>query len=166
MKLELNAKVVGEQKIDGEKSITASFEVPYEPGTLVARCYDNGIETASTTLITVGKPESVRLSADRDTIKASRNDLSYISTEITDANGNVVPYADGTEVSYEISGNGEIAGVGSGNPIDMASFQQPARRTYQGKCLAIVRPKGAPGKIVLKAKSNGLKESTIEIVTE
>ena len=38
------------------KSITATFEVPYEPGTLIAHCYDNGKETASQTLETTGKP--------------------------------------------------------------------------------------------------------------
>ena len=47
VKLELNGKMIGEQTVDGEKSITATFTVPYEPGTLVARCFDNGKETAS-----------------------------------------------------------------------------------------------------------------------
>lgn len=166
VKLELNGKVIGEQTIDEEKSITATFEVPYEPGTLIARCYDNGQETASDTLVTVGKPVAIRLIADRETIKANRNDLSYVSTEIIDANGNVVPYADDVVINYEISGNGEIAGVGNGNPSDMSSFQQPRKTTYQGKCLAIVRPKGKAGKIILKAKAEGLQESAITIVTQ
>lgn len=165
VKLELNGKIIGEQAVDGEVSVTATFEVPYEPGTLVARCYDNGKETASQTLKTVGAPAAIRLVPDRSSIRASRNDLSYIQTEITDAEGNVVPYADNVTVNYEISGPGEIAGVASGNPKEMSSFKQPEMKTFMGKCLAIVRPLGGPGKVILKAKAEGLKESSVEIIT-
>jgi beta-galactosidase len=166
VKLELNGTVIGEQTVDDTQSITATFEVPYEPGTLTARCFDNGVETASETIKTVGKPAAIRLNADRDTIKADRNDLSYVMIEIMDAEGNIVPNADGVLVNFVISGNGEIAGVGSGSPTDMSSFQQPRKRTWQGRCLAIVRPKGEAGKIVLKAKAEGLQEATVEIVTQ
>jgi beta-galactosidase len=166
VKLELNGKLIGEQSVDDNNSITATFNVPYEPGTLIAHCYDNGIETASETIKTVGKPAALRLIYDRNRIKADRNDLSYIITEIVDLEGNTIPNADGIVVNYEISGNGEIAGVGNGNPIDLGSFQQPRKTSYQGRCLAIVRPKGKAGKINLKATSYGLKESSVEIISE
>jgi beta-galactosidase len=165
VKLELNGKQVGEQAVDDSKSITATFEVPYEPGTLITRCYDNGVETSSETIKTVGKPASIKISADRSTIRADRNDLSYVMIDIVDAEGNLVANADDVQVSFRISGNGEIAGVGSGSPTDMSSFQQPRKKSWQGKCLAIVRPKGAPGKIVLTATAEGLKEAVIEIIT-
>ncbi|MCX6254760.1 MAG: DUF4982 domain-containing protein [Bacteroidia bacterium] len=166
VKLELNGKVIGEQNVDESKSITASFEVPYEPGTLIARCYDNGVETASETIKTVGKPAIIKLTADRSIIKASRNDLSYVMVKVTDADGNVIPYADNTMINFEISGNGEIAGVGNGNPIDLTSFQQPRKTTFQGICLAIVRPRGGAGKIILKATSNGLESATVDILVQ
>jgi beta-galactosidase len=165
VKLELNGKPVGEQTVDDSKSITAAFKLAYEPGTLTARSFDNGMETASETIKTVGKPAAVRLSADRSTIRADRNDLSYVMVEIVDNDGNVIPYADNILVNFEISGNGEIAGVGSGSPSDMSSFQKPYKKTWQGRCLAIVRPKGEAGKIVLTAKAEGLKEAVAEIVT-
>ena len=165
VKLELNGKPVGEQAVDDSKSITATFEVPYEPGTLTARSFDNGVETASETIKTVGKPAAIRLSADRSTIKADRNDLSYVMVEIIDAEGNVIPDADDIMVNFEISGNGEIAGVGSGNPTDISGFQQPRKKSWQGRCLAIVRPKGAAGKIVLNTRADGLKEASVEIMT-
>jgi beta-galactosidase len=165
VKLELNGKIVGEQTVDDNKSVTATFEVPYEAGTITARCYNNGTETASQSIKTVGKPASVRLTADRQTINASRQDLSYIMAEIVDSEGNVIPYADDVEVKFEISGNGELAGVGNGNPTDMTSFKQPLKKTFQGKCLAIVRPYGVAGKIMLKASAEGLSESSVEILT-
>jgi len=166
VKLELNGKVIGEQAVDGENSITATFEVPYEPGTLVARCYDNGKETASQTIKTVGKPAAIRLTADRSVIRASRNDLAYIKTEVVDADGNVIPYADDVKVKFEISGQGKLAGVGNGSPTDLASFQQPERKTYQGVCLAIVRPKTTPGKINIKATDEGLKACSLEVTVK
>ena len=166
VKLELNGKVIGEQAVDDGKSITATFEVPYQPGTLMARCYDNGKEIASETIKTTGAPASVKLTADRATIRADRNDLSYIMAEIIDAEGNVIPDADDVAVKFEITGNGTIAGVGNGNPSDMSSFQQPTKKCFQGKCLVIVRPSARAGKIVLTAKAEGLKDSSVEILTK
>jgi beta-galactosidase len=166
VKLELNGKIIGEQTVDENKTITATFEVPYEAGTLTARCFDNGRETSSQSIKTVGKPASIRLTADRTLIKANPNDLSYVMAEIIDADGNVIPYADDVTVNFEISGKGKIAGVGNGNPTDLSSLQQPHKKSYQGKCLAIIRPEITPGKIIIKAKSEGLKEGSLGIAAE
>jgi beta-galactosidase len=166
VKLELNGKVIGEQNLDESKSITATFEVPYEPGTLIARCYNNGTETASQTLKTTGKPAAIRLTADRTTIRADRNDLSYIMTEIIDAEGNVVPDADDILVNFVVTGKGKVAGVGNGNPRDMSSFQQPKKKAYQGICLAVIRPETTPGKISVKATAEGLKEASLVITAK
>jgi beta-galactosidase len=166
VKLELNGKMIGEQPVDENKTITATFEVPYEAGTLTVHCFDDGRETSSQSIKTIGKPAAIRLIADRPVIKADRNDLSYVMVEVTDADGNVIPNADDIMINFEITGNGEIAGVGSGSPTDMSSFQQPQKKAWQGRCLAIVRPKGEAGIITLKAKASGLQESSIEITTE
>jgi len=166
VKLELNGKIVGEQNVDLEKSITATFDVPYEPGTLVAHCFDNGKETASQTLETTGKPAAIRLVADRTKIKADRNDLSYVRAEIIDSKGNIVPDADDIVVNFEVTGSGKVAGVGSGDPRDMSSFQQPRKKTYQGICLAIIRPETIPGKINVRATAEGLKEASLVITAK
>ena len=60
--------------------------------------------------VTVGKPAAIALRADRSTIKADRNDLSYVMVEIVDAEGNVVPNVDNVIVNFPLSGEGEIAG--------------------------------------------------------
>lgn len=163
VKLELNGKIVGEQNVDQGKSIAAVFEVQYEAGTLIARCYDNGRETASQALETTGKPVAIRLIADRTKIRADRNDLSYVRAEIIDSKGNIVPDADDIMVNFEVTGNGKVEGVGSGNPRDMSSFQQPGKKSYQGICLAIIRPETTPGKIYVRAKAEGLKKASLAI---
>jgi beta-galactosidase len=163
VKLELNGRVVGAQDIDQAVSITAAFDVPYEPGTLVARCFDDGRETATQALKTTGEPVAVKLVADRTRIRANRNDLSYVMAEIIDTEGNIVPDADDVMVRFEVSGSGIVAGVGNGDPRDMSSFQQPLKKTWEGRCLAIIRPEKTPGNIRLKASAPGLKDGILEI---
>jgi len=162
VKLELNGKIIAEQAVP-DTSITATFEVMYQPGTLVAKSFDADKVTGSSSLSTVGKPVAIRLIADRNTIKADINDLSYVSAEIVDEKGSVVPYIDDIEITYQLTGNATIAGVGNGSFDDASSFQQNHKKVYQGRGLAIIRPTGVPGKITLKAKGKGLKDGSVEI---
>lgn len=165
VKLELNGKVIGEQVVP-DKSITVTFDLLYQPGTLVAKGFTDGKEVASTVLKTTSQPVSIRLKADRTKIKADRNDLSYVSVEVIDADGNVVPYADNIEINYTISGNGEIVGVGNGSTDDLSSFQQPKKKVFHSKGLVIIRPKGNSGKIMLKASAKGFSDNSIVILTQ
>lgn len=164
VRIELNGKVIGEQAIDTNRGITANFKVPYEPGVLKAIALKDGNEIGYKELKTTGAPAKVKLTADRSVIKASRNDLSYISVEITDEEGNVIPDAM-IPVTFTVSGIGEIAGSGNANPTDMESFNNPVCKTFRGKALAILRPledkKG--GTISLRAEASGLKTGEVII---
>lgn len=162
VKLELNGKVIAEQAV-AEGSITATFQVEYHPGTLVAKSYDNGKETGSSVLSTTGKPTAIRLIADRKIIKSNQNDLSFISVQIVDSKGNVVPSVDDTEINFKLSGNATIAAVGNGNPSDMSSFQQPHKKAYQGRAQVILKSSWKRGLATLTASAPGLKENTIQI---
>lgn len=93
-------------------------------------------------------------------------DFTWVAMDYMGEAGNIVPSADDVVVNFEISGNGEIAGAGSGSPDDMSSFQQPCKKSWQGKCLAIVRPKLKTGKITLTARAEGLESASIEITTK
>jgi beta-galactosidase len=172
VRLELNGKMIGEKSISDSAKLTAKFDVPYEPGELKAIAIEDarlpggqGKEVATVILKTTKTPKSIRLKADRSTIHASRNDLSYVTVEIVDDENNVVPNAD-IPVEFSISGAGELAGVGNANPADMGSFKQPKRNTYRGRCLVILRPKGDAGDIVLEAKAQGLQSAKIIVTTK
>ncbi|HZX57387.1 MAG TPA: glycoside hydrolase family 2 TIM barrel-domain containing protein [Mucilaginibacter sp.] len=162
VKLELNGKMIAEQTVP-EGSITATFQVEYEPGTLVAKSYDNGKESGSSVLSTTGKPTAIRLIADRKIIKSNQNDLSFVSVQIVDSKGNVVPSVDDTEINFKLSGNATIAAVGNGNPSDMSSFQQPHKKVYQGRAQVILKSSSKRGLATLTASAPGLKENTIQI---
>jgi beta-galactosidase len=163
VRLELNGKVVAEQSVP-EGSITATFRIEYQPGTLVAKSFDNGKETGSNALATTGKPVAIRLVADRKIIKADQNDLSFISVEVIDGKGNVVPSVDDLDISFHLSGNATIEAVGNGNPSDMSSFQQKHKQVYQGKALVIIKPNGIRGMATLKATAKGLTPGSIKLI--
>lgn len=165
VRLLLNGRVIGEQKSnEGNKFITI-YKVPYEPGTLKAVGVVDGIEQVETTLSTTGKPAAIRLTADRDTINADRNDLSYVKIEVVDAQGNVVPTAS-VRLKLSIDGVAQIAGCGNASPTDMHSFNNPgACQTWRGRALAIIRPQVNPqaGNVTLTAEAEGLPKAEIQV---
>ncbi|GAB3255471.1 glycoside hydrolase family 2 TIM barrel-domain containing protein [Larkinella harenae] len=161
VRLELNGNLIGEQQIP-DTSITATFTVPYQTGTLKATAIDKGESVGVVELTTVGKPHHLQLTADRAVIRADRNDLSYIAVEVVDENGKVIPNA-AVPVVFQLTGVGELAGVGNANPTDLSSFQKPAKTTFRGRCLAILRPKSQAGTMMLKATAPGLASGEITI---
>ena len=93
VRLELNGKVIGEKPVSAATKLTAKFDVPYAPGELRAIGLVNGKAVANTVLKTSGAPRKLKLIADREKIRADRNDLSYVTVEVVDAAGQRVPNA-------------------------------------------------------------------------
>ena len=163
IRLELNGKKIGEKKVSSDAKLTAAFEVPYEPGELRALGIKDGRVVKHKVFKTTGKPRALRLTADRSNIQANRNDLSYVTVEIVDAQGERVPNAE-LPIQFDVSSEGEIAAVGNGKPNDMQSFSNSKCKSFKGRCLVIVRPKGENhGSIHLKATSSGLSPATIDM---
>jgi beta-galactosidase len=165
VRLMLNGKNIGEQNVSEATKLTATFNINYEPGELKAIAVKNGVAIDSVILQTAGKPARIRLVADRSVIHANKNDLSYVTAEVLDAKGNVVPDAD-VPLHFTVEGAGKIIATGNANPSDMESFQQPQHKTFRGKALVIVKPKGKAGSIKLKANGKGLKSGEIVIQTK
>lgn len=69
----------------------ATFDVKYAPGTLTASCVGNA--TATATFTTAKAAASIVLSADRPAINADRDDLSYVTASVVDADGTLLPDA-------------------------------------------------------------------------
>lgn len=165
VRLERNGRVIGEKPVSEATRLTAEFDVPYEAGELRAVGLIDGKVVAEAVLKTSGPPTAIRLTADRTEIRAARSDLAYVTVEVVDADGRIVPNAD-MPVRFSVSGVGELAAQASASPNEPASFHAPVRKTYQGRCLAILRPKDGAGTITLKAEADGLKAAQIVIVTQ
>lgn len=165
VKLELNGKLIGQKPVSDKTRLTAKFDVPYAAGELKATGISDGKEVATKIFKTTGKPASIRMIADRKTFSANRNDLAYITVEIVDDAGNVVPNAN-VKVSLSATGDGELIASGNAAPDDMESFRNPVCKTFNGRCLAIIRPFTKAGSITLSAESAGLPNSTVEVFTK
>jgi beta-galactosidase len=161
VQLYLNNRLIGEKETD-KNNYTATFEVPYEPGELKAVNVSKNKEAV--TLKTAGKPAAIRLSADRNRIRANKDDLSYIKIEITDKDGNLVPDAV-IPVEIKCSGNGKVIASGNGGYDDMKSFGSLKPDTFYGKALAIVQPTEEKGTIQLSVSSPDMAEAVITIET-
>lgn len=138
------------------------WRVPFQKGTLKAVSYKDGKEVLTREVKTTGDPISIKLTADRQTIKADGKDLSFITVEALDAEGNPVPVADNL-INFTIEGDGFIAGTDNGDPTDPNSLKKPSRKLFSGKALAVVQSHKKAGKIILKATSSNLKQASIEI---
>lgn len=138
------------------------WDVPYEPGTLKVVAYRDGKPVVEKQVVTSGVPAKVEMTPDRATIAADGRDLSYVTITITDADGNIVPYAENL-VRFSITGPGEIAGVDNGDATSLDPFQANFRRAYHGKALVILRSTGEPGSFTLNAVSERLDSAEVTI---
>jgi beta-galactosidase len=85
-----------------------------------------------------------------------------VTVELVDGAGSVHPAAD-REVFFTVSGPGEIAAVGSGNPVSTESYRGHSRSTFRGRCLVVVKSTGQPGEIVLRAQADGVEVAEADI---
>ena len=161
VRLFLNDKLIGEKEVNKE-NYTTTFNIAYKPGVLKA--VNVGKSNESISLKTTGKPAAIHLTADRNVIKANKNDLSYVKIEITDEEGNVIP--DVTfPVKIKCSGNGTVIASGNAAYDDMKSFRSLTPNTFRGKALAIIQPTEEKGTILLTVSTEGLPDAVISIET-
>ncbi|MBK7710345.1 MAG: DUF4982 domain-containing protein [Bacteroidales bacterium] len=150
VKLELNGKLIADQTSKPDSKFTYVFSVPYEPGELKAIAISEGREVAVKSLITTGPVEKLKITPDRSVISGNRNDLAYLTIELTDSKGNRVTDSD-LKVKFRVEGDAELVAVDNGNPRDPKSFQSDNCNAFHGRCLAILRPTGKAGRVTLTA---------------
>jgi beta-galactosidase len=133
------------------------------PGTLKVLASKNGKKWAADVVKTTGPAVKLALKADRNSIRADGNDLSFVTVTVEDKNGLMEPRAM-NKIHLSIKGPGEIVATGNGDATSHASFQSTEPNAFNGLCLAIIRANpGEAGKIILEAKSEGLTRATITI---
>ena len=164
VRLYLNNAVIGEQPTTIAEKFKATFAVPYQSGTLKAVGLEGNNEVESAIIKTASEPAKMKLSADRSTIKADGQDLSFVTVEITDEDGNIQPNADHL-LQFEISGPGVIEGVGNANLKDLDSYVCHTRKAWKGKAIVVVKSTKDAGDIILKVSSSDLMSSEITIVS-
>ncbi len=161
VELFLNNKSLGIRKKQGE-DLHVLWRVMYEPGMIKAISRKNGKTVLTREIKTAGAAAKIELVADKKTIKANGEDMSFITVRILDADGNLVPRADNL-VQFKIEGEAFIASVDNGDPVSHEPFKASYRKAFNGLALAIIQSKEKPGKVTLTATSQGLQSGTIAI---
>jgi len=159
----LNGKSLGRKKKNKYEYRLRWDSVRYEPGELKVVAYRNGRQWAESAVKTSGKPMKLLASVDHEIIKADGKDLSFVTIQVTDANGIMVPRSNNS-IDFSIEGPGEIIATDNGDSTNMISFMSNTREAFNGLCLVIVRSiKSKSGNITVIATSIGLKDVKVKI---
>lgn len=135
----------------------------YEPGEVKVVAYDtDGNKTAEKIMRTTGKPHHIILTSNRDTLNADGDDLAYITVQIADKDGNVIP-TDSRRVNFTVSGSGTFEATANGDPTSLIPFQNPEMDLFSGAATAIVRSNKKTGDLTFSAAAKGVKPATITI---
>ena len=144
----LNGKSQGSQKVLPLTHL--EWKVKYEPGVLEARGTKDGKVVLVEKRETTGDPVSIRLTPDRNEINADGADVCILRVEVLDKEGRALPTA-ANLISFKVSGEGALIGVGNGDPNCQESDKAAKRSLFNGLAQVIVQATKTPGTIIVEA---------------
>ncbi len=163
VELTLNGKSLGTQPKPADDA-PRMWTVPFAPGIVKLVGSNGGAPVATHEMRSAGKAARIRLTVDRSPLSADWDDVAYVTAEVTDAYGVVVPTA-ADAITFGVSGPGVIAAVDSGDNASHEPFQATTRRAYQGTCIALVKANGR-GAISVSAAAPGLAGGSLTVESE
>jgi len=162
----LNGQSLGRKKKQPYEYRLRWDEVVYAPGVLKVVAYKNGQPWAEDIVETAGEAVALKAVADREVIAADGKDLSFITIQVVDAQGRMVPRAN-HNITFSVEGAGEIVATDNGDATDMTAFPSHERKAFNGMALVIVKAKaGSSGALTVKAVADGLKSSFVTVLVQ
>ena len=141
-------------------------DVTYQPGEIKVVAYDaDGKAVAEKVVRTAGKASAIRLTPDREVLKADGEDLCYMNVSLVDKNGNPVP-ADSRLVKVKVTGAGSFKAIANGDPTCLEPFQQPQMHLFSGQLTVLVQAASQPGDITVEVSGKGVKKAILKLKTE
>lgn len=158
----LNGRSLGSRPVLRNMAV---FKLPYEPGELVAKTYDEeGKEAGTAKLTSAGKERRICVETENAKLGSNGQDLAWLKISVTDDAGTVHIYPD-REILVTVTGAGSLQGLGSGAIFTEDSFTKGSCHTFYGRALAVVRAGYEPGEIRVKICCGDLvKEVVLECV--
>jgi beta-galactosidase len=132
-----------------------TWEVPFAPGRLVAVAKRDGVEVARDVVATAGAPDHLRLTPDRRTLAADGTSLAFVTVDVVDRNGVIVPGAT-DPITFTVH-NGRLVGLDNGRQESAENYKARTRKAWGGKALAIVQAGDRAGPVTITATSPGLR---------
>ena len=152
VELFVNGKSMGSQKVPSLGHV--EWKVPYEPGAIEARASKDGKVVLVEKRETTGGPTQIKLTADRTMIDADGEDVAMVTVEALDKEGRPVPTAM-NKLAFRVSGEGQLLGVGNGDPNCQESDKEPKRSLFNGLAQVIVQSSRHEGEIHIEATKDG-----------
>ena len=154
---------MGRERAANYTNNTIVWNIPYTPGTLLAKGYNQGKEVAKWEIKTAGVPASLKAEADRMEIAADGQDLSHISLTLVDKNG-VKVQTDNRRISVKVSGEGRLKALDTGD-LRVDSFCRDNVLTYFGQALLTVQSTRKAGNIRADIQVEGIDKPFSVMIT-
>jgi len=148
VKLYLNDQLIGTKQVSRDTEFKAVFSVPYKAGTLRAEAGGESV-----TLKTAGEPARLRLTPDRTVMAADGQSLTFVTIEVVDKNGTLVPEA-AIPCEAIVKGAGTLLAFASADLKDTEPYTSPRVNTWKGRALLVVRSTQKKGPISVSIKSS------------
>lgn len=159
VELFLNGISCGKKTVKG--TYEAVYDIPYEPGCLMAVAYTDGQETGRFSLETAKDNIELEIRSDKTELRSENRDLAFITVLLKDGEG-MENLFQKKKVSVHVEGAAELLGFGSADPQAMGSYDDTEWETYDGHAMAVIRAGKEPGiaKVIFSAKD--CKDQTVE----
>jgi beta-galactosidase len=139
------------------------MDVKYEPGTIKVVAFDkDGKAAAEESIRTAGKPYQIKLEADRSTLEANGEDLSFVTVSVVDKDGNPCPTAT-QQLNFSVAGKGTYRAACNGDATSLELFHLPTMKLFSGKLMVLVQSTTEAGKMELTVTGKGLKTGKIAL---
>jgi beta-galactosidase len=163
VELFFNGQILGAKNM--KKDSHLAWVVKYAPGAIEARGYKDNKLVMTAKRETTGSAAKLVMNADRKEVSADGEDVAIFAVEVQDAQGRVVPITD-SEVTFRVSGQGKLIGVGNGDPTDHESDKSTSRKAFAGLCMAVVQSTKTAGNITVEAMSPGLAQASVTVTAK
>lgn len=157
VELFLNEESLGKKTSGKNVGFRTLFETIYEPGTLTAVVYEDGVEISRYELATVKGEQKLCMEVEKGVYASEENELIYVPIEIRDEAGTLV-YNNDQKLILMVEGGAAAVGFGSGNPKPMYNFNEGVTETFHGRALLILKKDGSGQEVKVTVEAeNGMK---------
>ena len=162
VELELNGVSQGIHPAGELHGYTAEWEIPYEPGMLIAYAIRGGERSEKWELTTAENDCVLQPVPEKQQLKADGKSLAFIPIELQDRKGVVNP-AQPCKVTVKVAGAGRLVSFGTANPSPEAEPGDTTWPLWDGRALAIVQAGEHEGKIDVSVSAQGIPEEIVTI---
>lgn len=162
-RLELNGKVVGEEKRYDEKTGIIYWDIPFASGKLDAIGLNNENKEVSRYAIQSSQQPNALVVNEKNITIDKEKGVAKVILQVVDDKGIPVMLSD-NELTCTIIGSGKLLGLEAGNNNDMGDYTDNVQRVFHGHLVAYIQANGGEEPIKVKFTSNWLKP--VEVIIQ